>query len=184
MRPRQFIIVPKISSYPGPLARARTMLRWLVERGVVEPQLSACGAQGQLAHAIGPRASEVVEPAASALLPFQQPCNGLQIVTKRCIYTPAEHFADRARCPECRAQVGEVLLEHLEVWMPGETDNFICPECGHEDDINGFPFEQPCAFSDLGFIFNEWPGQFFRREFLDEFAARLGFPIECVQVDG
>lgn len=178
----RFIIVPKISSYPGPEARARVMLRWLIERGVVEAQLTACGVNGQWAHAIGPRVNEVIEPAGMALLPYDQPCNGLQVVTKRCIYTPSENFQGEARCPECRAKIGEVLLEHLEVWMPGETDNFICPECGHEDDINGFPFEQACAFSDLGFIFNNWPGAFFRRRFLDEFAERLGFPIECVQV--
>src|SRR5690606_10598196 len=102
--------------------------------------------------------------------------------TKRCIYTPMRDFEGDARCPECRAQVGEVLLEHLEIWMPGETENFICPECGHEDDINGFPFSQPCAFSDLGFIFNNWPGQYMRSEFIEEFAERLGYPVALVHV--
>jgi rubredoxin len=89
----------------------------------------------------------------------------------------------RARCPQCRREVGEALFEHLEVWMPGESDNFACPACGFEDDINGFVFAQPCAFSDLGFIFNNWPGQYFLRAFLDEFAARLGFPLRVVQVE-
>lgn len=184
MTDQQFIIVPKISSYPGPEARARVILRWLVERGIVEPHLSACGPSARrLAHAIGPRAAEVMAPAAASLLPVAEACNGLEIITKRCIYTPTRGFEGQARCPECRAEVGEVLLEHLEVWMPGETENFICPECAHEDDINGFPFSQSCGFSDLGFIFHNWPGQLFLPSFIEEFAERLGYPVAQVQAE-
>lgn len=66
--------------------------------------------------------------------------------------------------------------------MPGDTDNFSCPQCGHEDDINGFLFLQPCAFSNLGFVFNGWGRAGFRQAFLDEFAERLGYPLAQVQV--
>lgn len=66
--------------------------------------------------------------------------------------------------------------------MPGETDNFTCPECGHEDDINGFLFLQPCAFSNLGFIFNDWAAARLRPAFIEEFAERLGHPVSLVQV--
>ena len=183
MGDQQFILVPQISSYPGPEARARKILRWLVERDIVAAQLSRCGiGPGGLAHAMAAGAARVLNLPDGVELPLGQPRNGLEIVTRRCIYTPVAGFEESARCPECRAEVGEVLLEHLEAWMPGETDNFTCPECGFEDDINGFPFSQPCAFSDLGFIFNNWPGQYFTRAFLDEFAERLGFPVSLVQV--
>lgn len=183
MSDQQFIIVPKISSYPGAQSRARVIQRWLVERGIIAPQLSACGsAPGRLAYGIGPRAAEVLEPAGAALLPYELARNGVEIVTDRCIYTPERGFEGRARCPECRKQIGEALLEHLEEWMPAETENFTCPECGHEDDINGFPFSQPCGFSDLGFIFNNWPGRYFRRSFIEEFTERLGYPLALVEV--
>ncbi|NQD96922.1 sugar ABC transporter ATPase, partial [Pseudomonas sp. CrR25] len=56
------------------------------------------------------------------------------------------------------------------------------PECGHEDDINGFLYLQPCGFSNLGFIFNNWGAAGFRQDFLEEFAARLGYPISLVGV--
>ena len=36
------------------------------------------------------------------------------------------------------------LFDSLDEWMPGDTDNFSCPQCGHEDDVNGFLFLQPC----------------------------------------
>ena len=183
MGDQQFIIVPQISSYPGPEARARRILRWLVELDIVEPRLTACGiGHGGQGYAMAPGADKVLDLPAGVALPLGQPRTSLEIVTERCIYTPERGFAKRARCPQCRREIGEALFEHLEVWMPGESDNFECPECGFEDDLNGFVFAQPCAFSDLGFIFNNWPGQYFLRGFLDEFAARLGFPIRVVQV--
>ena len=49
--------------------------------------------------------------------------------------------------------------------MPGHTDNFTCPRCGHEDDINGFYSLQPCGFSNLGFIFNNWADAGFKPVF-------------------
>mgnify|MGYP006203020783 FL=1 len=67
--------------------------------------------------------------------------------------------------------------------MPGQTDNFTCPECGHEDDINGFLFLQPCGFSNLGFIFNGWMDAGLRPAFVEEFGERLGFAVRQVRVD-
>ncbi|AYC31967.1 sugar ABC transporter ATPase [Pseudomonas cavernae] len=187
MSQQQSIIVPQISTFPGHEAKARAILRWLVQQAIVQPQLSHCGRGGDgLGYGIAVGASKVMHvPAGAAVadyLPFGQACNGLEVVTKRCIFTPMQGFDGLARCPECRTEIGEVLLDHLENWMPADTDNFICPECGHEDDINGFPFSQPCGFSNLGFIFNNWPAASFKQSFLDEFAQRLGRPIVLVQV--
>ena len=116
-------------------------------------------------------------------MPFGQPVNGLEIITKRCIYTPAKGFLEEAGCAECRKEVGEALFDSLEDWMPGRTDNFICPLCAHEDDINGFLFLQPCAFSNLGFIFNNWAEAGFKQSFLDEFADWLDQPVAWVKVE-
>lgn len=179
MSERQAILVPQISSFPGHEARARVILRWLVQRNIVEELATTCGRTGnRMAYAIAPGARRIVEQ--PALLPFDRPCNGLEIVTKRCIYTPTEGFLEEAGCPQCRQEIGEALFDSLEQWMPGHTDNFSCPECGHEDDINGFLFLQPCGFSNLGFIFNNWGEAGFKRGFLDEFAERLGYPLSLV----
>ncbi len=182
MSERQAILVPQISSFPGHEARARVMLRWLVQRNIVEELATTCGSIGnRMGYAIAPGARRVVER--PALLPFELPCNGLEIVSKRCIYTPTEGFLEEAGCPQCRQEIGEALFDSLEQWMPGHTDNFICPECGHEDDINGFLFLQSCGFSNLGFIFNNWGEAGFKQSFLDKFAERLGYPLSLVQVD-
>jgi hypothetical protein len=183
----QSIIVPQISTYPAPEARARKVLAWLVTQQIIAEQLSTCGLNGnRMAYAITEGARQVMEiPDGVALedcLPFGRSVHGLEVVTQRCIFTPEKGFEQRARCPECRKQVGEVLLESLESWMPGETENFICPHCEHEDDINAFPFTQACGFSNLGFIFNNCNGAYFKASFLDEFAERLGRPISLVQV--
>jgi hypothetical protein len=183
----QSIIVPQISTYPAPEARARKVLAWLTAQQIIAEQLSTCGSHGnRMAYAITEGIRQVMDipqgVVADECLPFRRSVHGLEVVTQRCIFTPEQGFDKRARCPECRKQVGEVLLESLESWMPGETENFICPHCDHEDDINAFPFSQPCGFSNLGFIFNNCDGQYFKSSFLEEFAERLGRPISLVLV--
>lgn len=178
----QCILVPQVSSVPAHEAKARQLLNWLVKREIVEALPTTCGQGGNgMAHAIAPGARRVVEH--PSRLPFGQPRNGLEIITRRCIYTPTRGFREEAGCPQCRQEVGEPLFESLERWWPGETDNFTCPECGFEDDINGFLFLQPCGFSNLGFIFNGWTEAGLREDFLAAFAERLGFALRQVHVE-
>lgn len=178
----QLILVPQISRVPDHEAKARQVLDWLVNRRIVAALPTTCGQGGNgMAHAIGEGARQVVLHPGH--LPFGQRHNGLEIVTRRCIYTPTDDFREEAGCPQCRQEVGEPLFESLDEWWPGETDNFTCPECGFEDDINGFLFLQPCGFSDLGFIFNGWAEAQFTPAFLEAFAGRLGFALRQVRVE-
>jgi Zn ribbon nucleic-acid-binding protein len=178
---RQSIIVPRISSFPEHEAKARQVLRWLVSQDIVAALPTRCGrTTGGMAHALAAGARKVV--VYPQRLPFHQPVNGLEVVRQRCIFTPEKDFLAEAGCPECRQEVGEALFASLEQWMPGETDNFICPECAYEDDINGFLFPQPCGFSNLGFIFNNWAEAQLSAAFVDAFAAHLGYPLSVVQV--
>jgi hypothetical protein len=178
----QSIIVPQISSFPGHEGRARLILRWLVQKNIVQEQATTCGRTGNgMAYGIGEGARKVVEH--PELLPYGKPVNGMEVVIKRCIFTPTKDFKEEAGCPECRREVGEALFDSLEEWMPGHTDNFMCPECRHEDDINGFLFLQPCAFSNLGFIFNDWADAQFKASFLADFAERLDQKVRLVRVD-
>ena len=182
MGENQAIIVPQISSLPGNEAQAARLLRWLAQREIVQAYVSTCGRSGnRMAFAIAAGARRVVER--PELLPFGRPINGLELVTKRCIYTPTQGFREEAGCPECRQEIGPPLFDSLERWWPGETDNFVCPECGFEDDINGFLFLQPCGFSDLGLVFNNWAQASFRQTFLDELAERIGFAVRLVVVE-
>lgn len=180
MSQSQAIIVPRISTFPGHEAKARMILRWLAERRIVEALPTTCGrGLGGMAYALAPGVRQVVQ--FPDRLPFGEAINGLEVITSRCIYTPTHGFAEEAGCPECRQEIGEALFESLDDWMPGHSDNFICPECGFEDDINGFLFIPACGFSNLGFIFNGWGEAGFQPSFLDEFAARLGFAVSLVK---
>ncbi|WPP00849.1 sugar ABC transporter ATPase [Pseudomonas sp. HR96] len=177
----QAIIAPRISTLPVHEPRARAILRWLVRKDIIEEQPSTCGASGnRMAYAISAGARAVVER--PELLPFGDVVNGLEVITDRCICTPQDGFLQEAGCPQCRREVGEALFDSLEEWMPGHTDNFACPECGHEDDINGFIFLQPCAFSNLGFIFNNWERAGLKKAFVAEFADWLDQPVAHVSV--
>lgn len=175
----QAIIVSRISTFPGHEAKARMILRWLAERRIVEPLPTTCArGAGGMGYAIAPGARHVVHH--PDCLPFGEAINGLEVVLKRCIYTPTRDFAEEAGCPECRREIGEALFESLDEWMPAQTDNFICPECGFEDDINGFLFIPACGFSNLGFIFNGWGDAEFKPAFIEEFAERLGFAVSLI----
>ena len=177
----QSIIVPRISTLTVHEPRSRAVLRWLVRKNIIEEQPSTCGRSGnRMAYAMADGARAVVEK--PECLPFGQAINGLEVITDRCIFTPAKGFLHEAGCPECRREVGEALFDSLEDWMPAHTDNFTCPECGHEDDINGFLFLQPCAFSNLGFIFNNWEPAELKQVFIDEFADWLDQPVAHVRV--
>ncbi len=177
------IVVPRISTFPGHEAKARLILRWLAERRIVEALPTTCArGVGGMGYAMASGASDVVlHP---ERLPGSETLNGLEVVTQRCIYSPTHGFAREAGCPECRREIGEALFEGLDDWTPRHTDNFTCPECGFEDDINGFLFIPECGFSNLGFIFNGWGEAGFKRGFLDEFAARLGFAVALVLDQG
>ncbi|GLK89099.1 sugar ABC transporter ATPase [Pseudomonas turukhanskensis] len=182
MAEQQLILVPQISTFPNHEARARLMLRWLVQRNIVAADLSTCGRTGnRMACAIADGAKRIaLHP---HKLPFGRPVNGLEVVTKRCIYTPTKNFLEEAGCPKCRKEVGEALFDSLEEWTPKVSDNFTCPLCGFEDDINGFLFLQPCGFSNLGFIFNNWGEAGFVPSFIEEFGERLGYGVRQVVVD-
>jgi hypothetical protein len=111
-------------------------------------------------------------------LPFGEPINGLEIIVKRCIYTPAR-LSRGAGCAECRREVGERCSK---AWKTGCRPHrqLHLPGCGHEDDINGFLYLQECAFSNLGFIFNNWLEAGFKQSFIDEFADWLDQPVSWV----
>ncbi|MDQ0122511.1 hypothetical protein J2W17_001456 [Pseudomonas lini] len=125
----QSIIVPKISTLPVHEPRARAVVRWLVRKNIIKEELTTCGRTGnRMAHAIADGARAVVlHPQA---LPFGEPVNGLEIITKRCIYTPAKGFLEEAGCAECRKEVGEALFESLEDWMQGAPITSPAPSAG------------------------------------------------------
>eukprot|EP01030_Chromulinospumella_sphaerica_P016893 gene16893-16710_t len=106
----QSILVPKISTLPVHEPRARAIVRWLVRKNIIKEELTTCGRTGnRMGYALADGARAVVlHPEA---LPFNEPVNGLEIIYKRCIYTPAKGFLEEAGCPECLKEVGEALFD-------------------------------------------------------------------------
>ena len=180
--PVQLILVPQISTVPDHERKAQSLLTWLVKQQIVEALPTTCGVGGnRMAYGIGPGAKRVAK--APEKLPYGRRIHGLEIITKRCIYTPTVNFLEEAGCPECRREIGVPLFASLEEWWPGETDVFCCPECGFEDDINGFLFLQSCGFSNLGLIFNDWVEAGLRPAFVEAVGERLGFAVREVVVE-
>jgi hypothetical protein len=113
-------------------------------------------------------------------LPFGEPINGLEIMSSAAS-TPGRGFLEEAGCAECRREVGERCSK---AWKSGRRPHrqLHLPVVRHEDDINGFLYLQECAFSNLGFIFNNWLEAGFKQSFIDEFADWLDQPVSWVKV--
>lgn len=100
---------------------------------------------------------------------------------KRCIYTPTEASSKKPVAGVPARGRRAVVRKPGRVDAGSERQLYL-PLCGFEDDINGFIYLQPCAFSNLGFIFNNWGEAGFTQAFLDSFADWLDQPVAVVQV--
>ena len=84
----QSIIVPQISTYPAPEARARKVLAWLTAQQIIAEQLSTCGSlSNRMAYAITEGIRQVMDipqgVVADECLPFRRSVHGLEVVTQR-----------------------------------------------------------------------------------------------------
>lgn len=136
---------------------ARRVLDWLVETRVVGPEVTDCvlGGDGG-GHAPGPAYASAVDHADDRLLDRWP--NGLEIVTARGgYYGPLPEDA-RVGCPRCAGWLPlELVLPVVEEWQEGGPDSLGCPRCGSQGGLNDWRWPVPCAFTELGFRFWNWP---------------------------
>ncbi|MCG2613726.1 hypothetical protein LZZ85_05520 [Terrimonas sp. NA20] len=168
-------IVPKISRYPDRQKKAQEILEWLTRAGIVASELTDC-TLGNKGYAMGAgAASIVVEPSA---LPLDLITNGLEIITERDIFHTGQLGLDVVECPACNEDIAGGELDFIDQWASGESDDLRCPHCDHTAEIHQFNFDVSWGFSDLGFIFWNWPE--FNPAFIGEFSNRLACELDIV----
>ncbi len=167
-------IVPRQSSYPNNGQKAKEILDWLVSRNIVKPALSDCISSSEKGYAISEGALIVASfPEKS---PYDLLTNGLEIVTERRVFSTGQNGMDKCICPNCNENIAFDDCD-LDPWYSQESDNLTCPICGKESEIHNYQFEPEWGFSDLGFIFWNWPD--FSTDFLDEFKKKFNCEI-CI----
>jgi len=169
-------IVPRQSSYPDNIAKAKEILDWLVSKDIVKPTLSDCILSSNNGYAISEGAKEVT--AYPDNLPFDLITNGLEIITERQIFHTGENSIDKCLCPACKMDIASEEWEFFMDWVEHKSNNITCPLCNVSTDIHQFTFSPHWGFSDLGFTFWNWPD--FTDKFIEEFIQKLGCDISIV----
>jgi len=169
-------IVPKKSSYPNNVEKADEILKWLISRDIVKPNLTDCILSSKKnGYAISVGAIQISR--FPDHLPFNSLTNGLEILTERRVFDTGENWIDKLICPHCKENIAFHEWD-LDAWYSRQSDNFTCALCRHQTDIHDFTFEPDWGFSDLGFKFWNW-GEF-TDEFMADFQKRLGCEISIV----
>jgi predicted RNA-binding Zn-ribbon protein involved in translation (DUF1610 family) len=174
-------IVPSRSSYPGKEQKAQEILDWLIGEKIVRAELSDCVLrENQLGYAIAEGARDILEDPSSAFSGLLT-C-GLDISQERTVFYQTE--LEKVTCPSCGIYIGnledgEHFMQWLDEWYGEAKDNFECPSCHKEFDLNEFTFQPQWAFSDLGFTFWNWGA--FKPSFITAFEEKIGCPVNVVQ---
>jgi Zn ribbon nucleic-acid-binding protein len=168
-------IVPRQSSYPNNITKAKEILDWLISKDIIKPTLSDCTLGSDNGYAVSEGAKKVTTRPDD--LPYDIITNGLSIITERQVFDTGENFIDKLTCPSCNENIAFDDWD-LNPWSNKESDNLTCPQCGHETEIHNYKFEPEWGYSDLGFTFWNWPD--FKDDFIDEFRNKLDCEISIV----
>lgn len=125
---------------------------------------------------MGNNAEQAVDD--KSILPADLHVNGLEIVLQRQVFHTGQFGLETLECPSCKEDIPAEDWEFLSEWDSGESDNLTCPLCGVATEIHSYKFDPNWGFSDLGFVFWNWPE--FRTSFIEDFKRMLNCEIDVV----
>lgn len=169
-------IVPKISSYPDNLIKAKEVLNWLIGEDIVKPSLTDCVLSKDYGYAISNGARFVSNQPNE--LPFNFKVNGLEVITTRRIIHTGENGMYECICPNCHENIAEEDWSFFNEWFEQRSDNIICPKCKVATNIHQFKFSPEWGFCNLGFTFWNWSD--LNHSFINEFKIKLECDISVV----
>ena len=151
---------------------------WMIEKGWIEPEISDC----VLSEGGGRRITRKGNTHISGCEPDRGlAVNGFCVeqFDGKNVFTNLEGGLESAVCSGCGEDIGEEFYDMTEAWFSGEDNPPVpCPCCGESFDIRDYVLEPPWGFSQIGFTFwNLWD---MTDEFVEEFAAVLGEPVQVV----
>jgi hypothetical protein len=164
----QVIVARDVSAEAAP--RLATRVRdWLIERRIIEPELSEC-TLGEPGHRPGSEYALAQETPNPSVLGLST--NGLQIEVGRTVFY---NLQPELTCHACAARFepGDDYQEAVGAWCEGnDAVTFACPECHHAQRLTKWDGEAPWGLSHLGFRFWNWPPLSAR--FVREVSEKLG----------
>ncbi|HWB27390.1 MAG TPA: hypothetical protein VG738_18070 [Chitinophagaceae bacterium] len=162
-------IVPVISCYPDAEKKEKEILQWLAEEKIIQPNTSDCILGGDGYPIADGAVNVVIEP---EYLPFNLIVNGLEIVTRKNIFHTGQNGVEELFCSACKQDLAGEDWDFFGRWLENSDDCITCPRCSTSRSIHDFTFVPQWGFSDIGFVFWNWPN--FTKTFVEEFELRLG----------
>ncbi len=174
MSDNSIALVPKKFRYPDNEAKAKEILDWLISNDIVKSEISDCTLNGK-GYSVSEGAKAITD--SPNTLPFRLKTNGLSVITDRWVFYAGLGDIEALICPKCNE---DIAFEDWDFspWSENKTDVLTCPSCNSGTEINQYQFDPAWGFSDLGFIFWNWPS--FKEEFIEEFRKKLDCEIAIV----
>lgn len=170
-------IVPKLSKYPNKEEKVDYILDWLITGNIIKPILTDCVLSSDKGYPVSDGARSITTD--PDFLPFDLITNGLEIVASKQVFHTDQNDIEKIICPSCNSDLGTEDWSFFTEWQEDENSTLInCPICKKASDIHQFVFTPEWGFSDLGFIFWNWPG--LTDSFVNEFKNKLGCDVNLV----
>ena len=156
---------------------ASKIVRWLIDRGVIEPRAKDCVlSRDKLGYPPGLNYRDVIDlPAGCDDYTLDTLTNGLEIeIGRQVFYTT---WGLTLVCRKCSGRVDgrgdDAWSQAVGEWYHEKgADMFACPACGHAEPVTEWTYDPPWGFGNLGFTFWNWPP--LRPSFVTELSERLG----------
>ena len=114
-----FSIIPKTRNFPANKEKAASIVKWLCDQNIIQPEMSDCILSSSAGYAIAVGAKAVVkEP---EYLPFDLTTNGLEVITEMTVFHQGE-FTDE---DDENLQLPETDLGFTFWNWPEPTDEFV-----------------------------------------------------------
>jgi len=164
---------------------ATSVVNWLVDSGVIEPERSDCTYGDAGGYRPGPNYALAVAKPEPAFMHLYT--NGVEVISRsHTVFTSLE--ADAVTCPLCGAVTDLVderwkpnarwdeLSTVISGWSSGlADDHHPCWHCGVHVSLNDWQWAPPWAFGHLGFTFWNWPE--LSPRFVEALSRRLGHRV-------
>ncbi|MFI5708657.1 hypothetical protein [Kribbella sp. NPDC051620] len=172
----RFQVLADIDATPDEApALAASMLRWLVDSGIVVGERTQCVLGGDgYGYEPGPAYYNAVttpDPELSTLI-----TNGLELDVGRTVFYSSDDLSSTT-CPYCGFSrvVAEDVWDEISRWYAGNSGPYRCPACQRAVDLNDLRWMPPWGFGYLGFTFWNWP--LLADRFVESVATRLGHRV-------
>lgn len=174
-------IVPKhVGDYPNSEMKAKEILTWLQDNGMVENILSDCILTGE-GYRILPGIISIYKEKHPNPMLFDLRTLGVEVhYGERKVFHPMEGADLIFRCPKCDHVVDdENFISFFEGWYNSINDYPQCNNCKNPFHISSYKTSEPWAFSNVGITF--WnSGNDFEPWFLEKMKNFFGTEIIVV----